>query len=243
MIHKLRMGNLRHSEFLGFHDNLLSIIMQNSPITLKVGEAMADYSKKIHELEELYEIDAFNPITIEIEELSHQRDEIYTGIVGLVTAHTHNFIPAMKEAAHILQRDLEKHNVDFVRASHTVETTHWGNIIADWRTKPELYNAVDVLGILYWIDELERVNQLFQSKYMARIGSYDAKPHETAMYKRKEVVAAYDLLCKYLNSYSFLNDTPEYRTTISEINALTDQFCVVLKQRRAKTAKNTESIS
>lgn len=236
MVQKLKMSHLRNSEFLGFHKNALAIVMQNDPATLNVEAATTAYSGKIAELEGLYKQDAFNPITAELEEADHQRDEVFSGIVNLLAGNANHFMPDMKEAAQLLQRDLEKYGANFVRESYVSETTDLENIIADWRSKPELSAAVTKLGILSWITELERVNQLFNTKYIARTASYAAETDETTKGKRVEVTAAYDELCKYLNSYAFLNDTPEYRTTISEINALIDQYSVMLKQRRGKTA-------
>src|SRR5437667_8070746 len=99
MIHKLRMGNLRNSEFLGFHKNLFAIVVQNDPEALNVDVVTADYSEKITELEGLYKQDAFNLITKELEEVDHQRDEIFNGIVNLLTGNANHFMPVMKEAA------------------------------------------------------------------------------------------------------------------------------------------------
>jgi hypothetical protein len=236
MLQKMRMSHLRTSEFLGFHKDLLTIVMQNNPEILNVAEPTTVYSGKIAELEALYKTDTFNPITDELVELDHQRDEIFNGILNLLAGHAKHFAPEMRDAGQLLQRDLEKYGTGFVKGNYNAETIDLQNIIADWRNKPELQNATNILGLLDWIAELERVNLLFNSKYIARTGSYAAQPDETATGKRAEVVTAYDVLCNFLNSYAFLNNNVIYRTTISQINALTDQYSVMLKQRRAKAA-------
>lgn len=234
MIHKIRMGNLRNSEFLAFHKDLLTIVTQNNPETLNVSDPTATYAAKIAELETLYKTDSFNPITDEIVELDHQRDEVFNGILNLLAGHARHFSAEMREPALLLQRDLEKYGPGFVRGNYNAETTDLQNIIADWRNKPELQTAANTLGLTDWIAELERVNQLFNSRFIARTGSYAKKPDETATAKRTEVSMAYDTVCNFLNSYAFLNDSVVYRTTISQINALTDQYSTILKQRRAK---------
>lgn len=241
MIHKLRMGNLRNNEFLGFHKDLLTIVSQNNPETLKVAEPTAAYSRKIAELEVLYKTDTFNPITDELVDLDHQRDEIFNGIVILLAGHAKHFSPAIREAAQLLQRDLEKYGSNFIKGNYNAETIDLQNIIVDWRNKPELQKATDILALLDWITELERVNQLFNSKYIARTGSYADQTDETATGKRAEVVEVYEVLYHFLNSYAFLNDTPVYRTTISQMNTLIDQYSTMLKQRRAKAAGNVVS--
>lgn len=240
MIQKLKMSHLRNNEFLRFHKDLLTIVIQNNPETLNVTAPTTAYSGKIEELEKLYKTDTFNPITAEIEELDHQRDEVFIGIVNLLAGHANHFKHNMREAALLLQKDLQKYG-SVTRENYGSETTDLENIIIDWRTKQELTSAVNLLGLVVWLAELERVNQLFNSKYIARTGSYAAEPDETTKDKRVEVVAAYELLCKFLNSYAFLNDTPEYRKTISEINSLTEQFSFLLKQRKAK-AVNSKKI-
>ncbi len=238
MLQKIKMSHLRNNEFIGFHRDLLTIVTQNNPETLNVVQAATAYSGKIAELEALYKTNSFNPITDEIMDLDHQRDEIFVGIVSLLAGHANHFSIEMRDAAHLLQRDLEKYGSNLIKRNYSAETIDLQNIINDWKNKSELQNAAAVLGILDWIAELERVNQLFNSKYIARTGSYATQSDETATGKRKEVAAAYDLLCKFLNSYAFLNDTEVYRTTISQINALINQYSTVLKQRSAKTARN-----
>lgn len=234
MIEKLRMHTLRNSEFIGFHKDFLTIVTQNNPETLNVAEPTAAYAGKIAELEALYKTDAFNPITDEIVELDHQRDEVFNGILNLLSGNAKHFTPETRDAAQLLQRDLEKYGSGFVRGNFNAETIDLQNIIADWRNKPELQKATNTLGLIDWISELERVNQLFNSRYIARTGSYADKPDENATAKRTEVAAAYEVLCNFLNSYAFLNASPVYKTTISQINTLIDQYSTILKQRRAK---------
>src|SRR6187431_185433 len=118
MVQKIKMTHLRNSEFLGFHKDLLTIVTQNNPETLNVVQAATAYSIKITELEALYKTDAFNPITDEIVELDHQRDEVFMGIVNLLAGHANHFIAELRTAAHLLQRDLEKYGSGFVKGNY-----------------------------------------------------------------------------------------------------------------------------
>lgn len=220
---------------------MLTIVTQNNPEILNIVEPTAAYSRKINELEALYKTDTFNPITDELVELDHQRDDVFNGILNLLAGHARHFAAEMREAAQLLQRDLEKYGTGFVKGNYQAETVNLHNIITDWRSKPELQNATNTLGILDWITELERLNQLFNSRYIARNGSYADQPTESATSKRVEVGAVYDLLSNFLNSHAFLNDNVIYRTTISQINALIGQYSAMLKQRRAKAASSVTS--
>jgi hypothetical protein len=230
------MTHLKSSEFLSFHRATLTIVTQNDPEALQVAVPTAAYSVQIAEFETLFKINAFNPLTVEIKELDQQRDEIFKGIHNLLIANTSHFTPAVRDAAHLLQKDLKKYNSTVAIENYNSETTDLKNIINDWRNKTELQNAAALLGLLDWMTELERLNQLFNSKYIDRNSSYAAQTTENATSKRKQVTAVYDLLCQFLNSYAFLNDSPAYKTTISQINALIDQYSTMLKQRRAKSA-------
>lgn len=234
MLQRIKMSHLRNNEFLGFHKDLLTIVTQNNLELLNIVEVATAYSGKIAQLEVLYKTNPFNPITDEIMDLDRQRDTIFIGIVSLLAGYANHFSIEMSVAAHLLQRDLEKYGSNLIKRNYNAETIDLQNIINDWVNKPELQKAVAALGLLDWITELERINLLFNSKYIARTVSYAAQPDETATDKRREVTATYDLLCNYLNSYAFLNDTVVYRTTISQINELIDQYNVVLRSRRAK---------
>ncbi len=231
------MSHLRNSEFLSFHNHSLTIVTQNDPKTLNIEAPTAAYSVKVAEFETLFKIDAFNPLTDEIKELDQKRDEIFKGIVNLLVANNNHFTPAVRDAAHLLQRDLKKYNATLPIENYSSETINLDNIIKDWRNKTELQNAVGLLGLVDWITELERLNQLFNSKYIDRNSSYASQTNETATGKRPEVAAVYDLLCQFLTSNALLNDSPVYRTTISQINAHIDQYSMLLKQRRAKGEK------
>ncbi|MEC3877787.1 DUF6261 family protein, partial [Chryseobacterium salviniae] len=82
--------------------------------------------------------------------------------------------------------------------------------------------------------EMKTANDLFNTTYLSRTQEYgDANP-ETIKSKREEVNAAYYALRDRIDALHLLVETPPspYATVINQLNALTDQYNVLLVNRK-----------
>lgn len=85
-----------------------------------------------------------------------------------------------------------------------------------------------------WLAELKNANDEFNTQYLSRTQEYgDANP-ETIKSKREEVNDAYYELRDRINALHVLVETPPspYTTVINQLNALTEQYNVLLANRK-----------
>jgi hypothetical protein len=186
-------------------------------------------------LEDLFKTPTGSPITAEMEELDFRRDEAVTGLSTVITGNIHHYLPEMKAAATALQNNLNLYGNGIQKENYQSETAIINNLINDWTTKPELQNAVDVLGIFDWSMQLKEINDLFDEKFMDRAQAYAAAPIETQRGKRLEVMNTYYDLRKHLDALALITPSALYDTLISEANQVIDLYIPLTKSRKKQT--------
>ena len=100
--------------------------------------------------------------------------------------------------------------------------------------------AVTAFDLQPWIDELSDANTQFNTEYLSRTQEYgDANP-DTIKSKREEVNVTYYALRDRIDALHTLVETPPspYATVINQLNALTDQYNVLLVHRQEVPPEN-----
>lgn len=119
------------------------------------------------------------------------------------------------------------------RLNYQAETATINNILRDWENRGELVDAVAAFNISSWVNELKAANEAFNVQYLLRTQEYgDASP-ETIKLKREEVNTAFYALRDRIDALHLLVETPPspYASVINQLNALTDQYNVLLVNR------------
>ena len=126
------------------------------------------------------------------------------------------------------------------RQNYQAETATLNNMIRDFEDQPELAAAVTAFSLQPWIDELQDANTLFNTEYLSRTQEYgDANP-DTIKSKREETNVTYYALRDRIDALHTLVETPPspYITVINQLNALTDQYNVLLVHRQEVPLEN-----
>lgn len=241
MINAIELRKFRNAEFIQFNRNLITIIEKKNPKTLMIKPQFDIFSQKQTELEELFKSPTANPITAEMEELDLRRDEAITGISGLINSYSHHFIPEIKQAAIMIQNNLKLYNSGIARENYQSETAIISNLINDWRTKSELMDAVGVLSLYDWIEELNTANTLFDEKYLARNESYATEPSDNLKSKREEMMILFYNLRKCMEVFSITNKSAAYENAINEVNQLINKYNALLQSRKTKPVEPTNN--
>ena len=242
MINTFSITRLSNPVHLQFMDYVVTLVSDKNPTALNVKPQHDLLSQKVTELKDLYKAVQGSPISEQIIEADALRDQIMTGIVKVVEANTYHYDEHVRVWAHLLKNNIRVYGDNLVRNDFQTETAKIESIANDWRTKPELLNAMTMLEMNEWMIELENANREFKRLYALRTEEISQKSEETMQTKRVEVNAAYTDLCKYLNSFAVINSSnPAYEVVISGINAYVDQYATLLKQKRSRT-KVTENI-
>ena len=225
---------LRNAEYLQYMKDFAGIINLNDPATLQIDAKLAAFNAKTEELEELFKKALANDHTKVILALDQRRDDAINGITAFLQGYSYHFEATKKQNAQRLLAQIAVYGSGIARQNYQSETATINNLIHDFEDKPELAAAVTAFNLQPWIDELTDANTLFNTEYLSRTQEYgDANP-DTIKSKREEVNGTYYALRDRIDALHILVETPPspYTTVINQLNALTDQYNVLLAHRQ-----------
>lgn len=246
-INAIDISKLRNSEFLQFSKDVLGIVSLNNPTTLQVKTQYDDFENITSTIESLFKSERGSIITNEIADLDARRDTAITGINTFIQALTYHFDEPTRKNAELLTKQLGNYGSGIAKENYQSETAIITSILNDWTTKPDLAAAITALNLTNWKTELENANSEFNTKYLARTQELGAASLDTIKQKRLEAANIYYKLRDFINSYYTLNDgAAPYGKTVNELNALIDQYNVLLAGRKlnnTNTSNNTPTPS
>lgn len=234
MMNSIDLQKLRNAEYLQYMKDFSGIINLNNSAQFDIEAKFNAFTTKIEELEALYKKALASEKTQELLLIDGRRDAAINGIYYFLFSHTYHFEKAKQQNAQALLENMALYGSGIARLNYQAETATLNNLIRDWENKPELINAIAEFGLIEWVTELKTANEEFNTKYLSRTQEYgDASP-ETIKLKREEVNVAYYALRDRIDALHLLVETPPspYVTVINQLNALTDQYNVLLVNRK-----------
>lgn len=230
----IHLLTLRNAEYLQYLKDYLTIIDNNDPALLKVGSQYSALASKADQLEAVLKQDTGSPITVEIEALDQRRDSHLGGLYTTIYGMCSHFDPAMKAAALLVRDRLEVYGnaTQIAMMSLQGETATIDNMIYDLQTIPALSAALTTLGLSAWIADLKVVNTEFNAKYIARTEALAAVNPDKIKELRIAANALYYTLRDMLMAQGMVIEyVAPFPKTISEVNALTEQYNHTLDTR------------
>lgn len=237
--------DLPNAEYLQYAKDFSGIINLNNPIQIGIDAKLTAFTNKISELELLYKKALASEKTQELLLLDERRDAAATGINYFLLSQTYHFEIVKRQNAQLLLDNMTLYGSSIARLNYQAETATLNNIIRDWENKPELIAAISTFNLTEWVDELKTANEDFNTKYLSRTQEYgDASP-ETIKLKREEVNVAYYALRDRIEALHILVETSPspYATVINQLNALTDQYNVLLFKRKSEDPSTPENLT
>ena len=220
MINAIELAKLRHGEFLQFVTNFSELVENNNPSELNVLKQHNDFKVAISIFEPLFKKERVNAITQQLILLDERRDKAFTGVNAVINGYLYHFDAAIAHAAKLLADSLQIFGSGIVRQNYTAESATIRKIVTNWESKPALIEALVLLGLINWKDELKLANQTFDLKYLERIDDIGNEASDRLKEKRVETMVVYYELKKHLDANAVLHNTPAYEKTISKLNVL-----------------------
>ena len=243
MIKSIALKDLRNGEVLQFNTDILAIVNLNNPLVLKVQPEYNNLLVVNQVIEGLFKTDSSNPITEELQALDARRDAAINGMIAVINGYSYHFNAAINTHATHLKNHLNLFGAGIARDNYQSETTTLRTIINDWINKPELAVAVTALNLIDWKNELETANTSFASKWLTRTQELGAVSSDTIKAKRTDAANAYYTLRETLDAYNTINKGADpFGKTINELNALIDQYNVLLAGRKGGGTNVTPSV-
>ncbi|MEG1590011.1 DUF6261 family protein [Chryseobacterium sp.] len=225
---------LRNAEYLQYMKDFTGIINLNNPAQLAIDAKLNAFVSKTDELESLYKKALANEKTQALLAIDEKRDDAVNGIYYFLLGYSYHFDSVKKQNAQILLENMALYGSGIARLNYQAETATINNLLRDWENKPELADAIILFDLSSWVNEMKAANDEFNTQYLLRTQEYgDASP-ETIKLKREEVNVAYYALRDRIDALHLLVETPPspYVTVINQLNALTNQYNVLLVNRK-----------
>lgn len=239
-IQAIDIKSLRNAEYIQFQKDLLNIVHLNDETILKCKPQYDAMVAVVTVIESIFKTDQGSNITPVIEALDARRDTAVMGIFKNIDSFTHHFITAKANAANVLTEALKIYGSasNVVFASLPAETATVNSMIGDVTTKAELIAAVTELSLTTWFTELKTANDLLAQKYFERTQELGGANPNTIKDKRNEANELYYKLRDMIVAQGTVAEfAVPYPKTINELNALIDQYNVILANRDADAAK------
>lgn len=242
MIDAIDLSRLRNAEFLQFMKDFAGLVNANNAATLNVAVQYTALAAKNNQLEDLFKKELSSELTQEILDLDNRRDRAYNGILFVVQGFLNHYEPSKVEAATRLKSNLDLYGSGAAKQNYQAETAILNNLVSDWEGKPALLEALNLLGLTSWKDEMKAANTLFDQKYIERTLEYSEASPETLLAKRTETASAYYTLRQFIDAFAVTINTPIYQTVTNQVNALIAQYNTLLNNRLARMAADTPEV-
>ncbi|MGC4056628.1 MAG: DUF6261 family protein [Chitinophagaceae bacterium] len=240
MIKGIDLRMLRNAEFIQFSKAVLNIVAANDPSNMQVIAQHQAFEKVISAISDLFVTAQGSAITAAVEAADKRRDIAVSGISLLVNALTYHYDHNMSWAAELLNENLALYGAGIARQNYMAETASVTNLTDDWTQKPQLNAAVNLLSLGGWLAELKTANTEFDRLYMNRNRELAVANPESIRGKRIEAMTAYYVLRDRLDAYHTIsNGAGQWGKAHNEINALIDQYNVLLLGRTGVTDEAT----
>jgi Family of unknown function (DUF6261) len=239
MIQAIDIAKFRNPEYIQFSRNYLSIVLLNNPAALKVQPEYDTFDVVLKDIEGLFKTDQGSNITPVIEALDARRDTAVTGIYKSIDACTNHFDAAKKQAADVLMGQLKVYGTatSVATASLPAETAIITSMVTDFTEKHQFTAAIGLLQLTDWVTELKTANDLLAQKYIERTVELGGSNPNTIKDKRTEANILYYALRDMLAAQATVaKNADPYPKAISELNALIDQYNVLLAGRTGNAA-------
>lgn len=234
MINNLQLRQLRGSEYIQFMTDTLHIVGSNNPEALMVKLQYEVLQNQLNKIEKVFKLKRSSDVTKDIEELDARRGKAINGVMLQIHALTYSTDSLLSNHAKVLETHLQRFGSGIAKQNYQSETTILRNIVHDWKTKPELMEAIEALQLMAWQTEIEAANDAFTEAYAIKNDELAAAPTENLKTLRLEANEAYYKLRNRLNAFWEINDGAEpWANTIQQLNQHLSDYQLLLNRRGA----------
>ena len=201
-------------------------------------ELIDGYSGKVTQEDNVYKWTRRSDYTEKKAEADRNRDEVFTGIVGIVRANLRHFNPAIRDSASHVFNLLDNYG-DLTHAGYDAETAGIDSVVT--RLNSEAYAiSVQRLGLAYWVAELDNRNTQFKGYVDDTAQEQIDKPDISPQTARRETDEALRKITKRVSALIDLNGGDSYAAFAEELNVLTDHYNTLVREHYGRLHAKTE---
>jgi hypothetical protein len=236
-IRRIYLHKLRNEEWFNFFIEFKTFVEEVSPETLNIVELYAVFLVLFADADTALEKLRKSGFTATVLSLDEQRDDVFRGLTTAVESASHHFDPVLRNAANTLKL-LWDHYGNLATRSFNEETAALINFIQELRGK--FAPAIQTLGLVAWVDELERCNNAFEAVVLERNRDNSEQPDLHVLALRRKINRCYLDILERIEAVILLQGDDLFVSFVNQLNTNIDRYAVVLN-RRVGTGKNKKS--
>ncbi len=218
---------------------LLISLFETTLMYLRYCHNLLHFKQALHK-DALFILPRESGLTADVVAQDTRRDTNLRGLTQVIRGYLNHFDPAFRNAALLLDKNIRLYGPQVYNQNYQSESNSITNMTADWQETTALAEALELLGLREWGNELRTSNDAFIELYVLRTQEFGARTKDKLRDKRLEIDAAYLQLVTVLNARATLDEGNTYITVINELNALIDQTQATLHNRQARGDNDEE---
>ena len=109
MLLNIHLKSLRNNEFIQFHQNILQIVLEKDPVSLKVEAPYNDLKDSVDLMDNKHKADRSSALTAELASIDGLRDKDIRGIVANLHSYKYHYNEVMSNASACLLKVVERY--------------------------------------------------------------------------------------------------------------------------------------
>lgn len=224
----------RNGEFLRYMKDVLELVNKQDVTTLLLTTQRDDLATIVTCMDAvLHQSSKSTILNQEIIELEERREKAYTRFRVMLNGFNHHADETQKLHAETEMNVLKKYDNEMNGKSSEEKTDLVTGLVNSFERKTALVTTLGDL-VIGWLTELKEANKAFVAKYFERIGEAVVNPVTDMMELRIQAIAAYKVLISNIEAYKALRNNEAYVLLESEINVLTKQYNLIVRNRIAR---------
>jgi hypothetical protein len=238
IIKKIHLANLRNDAHFQYLTEFRDLIVKCNAQTLKIKPLFDAFTPLYARLDEALKKIVKSPITEKLNEADKARDEVFAGMVEIISGMCKHFTPAVRDAAKRVKVITGTYG-NVARKPLNEQTSALYNLIQDLRTD-KITPDTEALSIAEWINELAVRNDAFEKLTKERFEEAAEKTHIILRETRNEIDAVYHKIIKRIEALVEVEGEEDYEPFVNTLNEVVAKYNVHRHQHHGHRAPAAE---
>jgi hypothetical protein len=224
---KPEVAHYNTADHIAFHGSAYGISAKYSTV-INAPALIADYKLAVDQETGVFNWIRKNEYTEKKAAADHRRDNVFTGMAGVVRINMRHFDPTRRDAAVHVYGVIENHD-DVEHRDYGAETMILDHIILTLRGT-DYADAVKLLDLTPWIDQLETENNAFKTYADDAVDLQLEKPGINSKAARRASDLALRSITDRVTALVNLNGPAQYADFAAVYNELVTQYNTVVNE-------------
>lgn len=232
MIKSILFYLFRTDDYYTFSKRILAII---EPVIAQVSELATPLSKAqkaLTDLDEALVKSTAKAYTEKVVAADGARDNGYTALKLHLRACENRANPELRDAASLLLETLRKYGWSIENESYSKESSKINNLLIDYKTIPELIEAITVTNSQEWTNELQELQTDFEQaekeRTIARANISEVKSEEAC----KDIRQSLEIIIQFVNIMQKVDPNETFNPMIKLMNEVIIEFNSNIRSRK-----------